>query len=335
MKRSSQKQCIVGVDLGGTKILSVVYDDQFRPLGQAKIKTKAAEGASAVLERVCESVCMALNESNVPLSCVSTIGVGCPGPLDLRQGVVLTAPNLGWRQVPLKRLLEKKLRRPVTLVNDVDAGVYAEYRFGAAQGAHCVLGVFPGTGVGGGCVYRGQLIQGRMRSCMEIGHLIVEPNGRLCGCGQRGCLETVASRLAIAADAAIAVIRGQAPNLKKETGADLSEIRSGALSRAIKAGDTIVKEIVCYAAYRLGVALAGVVNLLGPDVVVLGGGLVEAMEALFLREVRKAIKAHALPALQDDLRIVAARLGDYATVLGAAAWAASVKGDSGASTRLA
>jgi glucokinase len=158
---------------------------------------------------------------------------------------------------------------------------------------------------------------------MEIGHIRVQPEGRLCGCGQRGCLETVASRLAISAEAAAAVFRGEAPALRGLAGTDLAEIKSGVLARAIKAGDLAVETIVRNAARHLGTAVASVVNLLAPDVVVLGGGLVEALPDIVLGEARGAVCGRAMKAFTKDLKILAAELGDNATALGAAALAAA------------
>ncbi|MBU1910016.1 MAG: ROK family protein, partial [Verrucomicrobia bacterium] len=145
----------------------------------------------------------------------------------------------------------------------------------------------------------------------------------LCGCGQRGCLETVASRLAIASEAAMAAHRGEAPHLLDLAGTDVGAMKSGTLAKAIEAGDRGVEQIVRNAAQMLGTALAGVVNLLAPDVLVLGGGLVEAMPALFLGEVRKAVEGKAMKIFTRELKIVVARLGDAATALGAAALAAA------------
>ena len=163
-------------------------------------------------------------------------------------------------------------------MNDVDAGVYGEYRFGVAHNARCVIGVFPGTGIGGGCVYEGR---SHPRTQVFVhgdrAHPGPAPWRRLCGCGRYGCLETEASRLAIAAEAARAAFRGDAPELLKIAGTDLSNIRSGALAQSIKAGDLAVEKITRRAAEMIGLAVGNVCNLLAPDIVVLGGGLVEAL----------------------------------------------------------
>jgi len=155
---------------------------------------------------------------------------------------------------------------------------------------------------------------------MEIGHVQVMPEGPLCGCGRRGCLEAVASRLAIAANAAKAVFRGDAPHLKELAGTDISEIRSSALSEAIKAGDKVVEEIVKEGARHIGVAVAGVVHLLSPDVIILGGGLLEAMHDVFIEQVAKTARKRVMPAYKDTFEVRGSKLGDDAVALGAAAW---------------
>ncbi|HUG93573.1 MAG TPA: ROK family protein, partial [Planctomycetaceae bacterium] len=305
------------------------FDAEFRRLGGKRRKTRGHEGVEAGLDRIVRTILDALKDANIEPPQLAGIGIGCPGPLDLDRGVVLEAPNLGWVNAPVKEHLERKFGCPVVITNDVDAGVYGEYRFGAGQGAHCVVGVFPGTGIGGGCVYEGRILRGRNSSCLEIGHVQVMPEGPLCGCGQQGCLEAVASRLAIAAAAAQAAFRGQAPHLMEIAGSDLANIRSGQLAAAIEAGDTTVEGIVRKAARHIGTAVAGIVHLLAPDIVVLGGGLVEAMPKLYCETVDDAARRFALPSFRNSFEIRPARLGDDAAVLGAAAWARELTGPAG------
>jgi len=317
----SDEKYWLGFDLGGTKMMATVFDAGFKILGSHRVKTKGREGTREVLDRIIETIQESLDDAHIKAQQVGAIGVGCPGPLDLDRGIILEAPNLGWKNVPLKETLEKAFGCSTVIANDVDSGTYGEYRFGAGQKARCLIGVFPGTGIGGACIYEGRIFRGKTSSCMEFGHIQVQPEGRVCGCGQLGCLETVASRLAISAEAAAAAYRGEAPHLLKMAGTDLSSMKSGVLAKAI-AGDVIVERIVRNAAQHLGRAIAGVVNLLAPDVVVLGGGLVEAMADLFLGEVRKTVDARAMKAFTKSLKIVAAQLGDNATVMGSAALAA-------------
>lgn len=320
MADSGNKGHWVGFDLGGTKMLATVFDSSFKPLGKKRRKTRGHEGEKAVVARITQTIREALAECKVEASQLQGIGVGFPGPVDLDKGLILDAANLGWKKVKLADALEKEFSRPVVVVNDVDAGVYAENRFGAAKKARCVLGVFPGTGIGGGLVYDGKIVRGRTSSCMEIGHIPVIANGARCGCGLIGCLETVASRLAISAEVALAAYRGQAPHILATAGTDISNIRSSVLAEAVEAGDTAVERILQRAAAHIGVAVATVVNLLLPDVVVLGGGMVEAMPKLFAVAVAESARAHVLPAYALQFEVRTAELGDNASVMGAAAW---------------
>ncbi len=321
----------VGFDLGGTKMLAIVVDPDFEIIAKVRKKTRSYQGQEAGLQRITAAVQEALSISGIDPEQVAGIGVGSPGPLDPDRGVILDPPNLGWINAPLKKSLEKGLGRPVVITGDVDAGVYGELCFGAAKGAANALGVSPGTGIGGGYVLDGEIVQGRGCSAFEIGHLQVLPDGPLCGCGSRGCLEAVASRLAISSAAAVAAYRGAAPHLLSSVGMDVAEIRSGVLAASVAAGDRAVEEIVRQAARWIGIAVGSVVNLLVPEVVVLGGGLVEAMPQLFLEEVTDQAKTKAMRTYKDKFRVVVAEMGDYSTALGAAAWAQKKLGQAGPS----
>lgn len=311
----------MGFDLGGTKMLTQIYDAQWQVIAKERKRTKPGTGAKGGVDRIIETIHEALKKVEMTPDRLHGIGIGCPGPINMEQGVLLDLPNLGWQAVPLKDRLQAEFGVPVAVLNDVDAGTYAEYRVGAAKGARCAIGVFAGTGIGGGCIYEGEILRGRTTSAFEIGHVQVMSNGPRCGCGQRGCLESVASRLAIAAQCARAAYRGEAPHLLEQAGTDLASIRSGVLSSSIKAGDLIVEEIIREAARYIGIAIANVVNLVSPEVVVLGGGLVEAMPEIFIFHAAKAANKRVMPAYKDSFSVVAAALEDDAGVLGAALWA--------------
>jgi len=311
----------MGFDLGGTKMLAQVYDDNWNVLAKERKRIHPGTGAKGGVDRILETIHDALKKANLTPKDLHGIGIGCPGPIEMSKGLLLALPNLGWQGVPLKERLEESLGCPVAVLNDVDAGIYAEYRKGAGQGARCVIGVFAGTGIGGGCVYQGEILRGSTASCFEIGHIQVMSNGPRCGCGQRGCLESVSSRLAIAAQCARAAYRGDAPHLLEASGTDIAKIRSGALKGSIDAGDEVVDTIIKEAARYIGIAVGSVVNLVSPDVVVLGGGLVEAMPDLFVTQVAKAANKRVMPAYRDQFKVVPAALKDDAGVLGAALWA--------------
>ncbi len=310
----------VGFDLGGTKMLAKVFDDDYRTLGRAKQKTQGAKGVRAGLKRMVETVGAALVDAGVGPGQLAGIGVGCPGPINPSKGEIVEAPNLGWKNVPVEAHLGKAFGVRTVICNDVDAGVYAEYQAGAARGSRCAVGIFPGTGIGAGAVIDGRLLQGSSLSCMELGHipLFPETSGR----GEDGTtLETECSRLKIALEAARAAYRGQAPNLLKACGTDIATMTSGALAKAIEAGDVEIENIVRRAATLLGCGVATVVHLLAPDLIVLGGGLVTAMPKLFLETVRQSAIDRVLGPYKKSFKIVIAELAEDSGAMGAAAWA--------------
>jgi glucokinase len=314
----------IGFDLGGTKMLAQVFDAEFKSVGKRRKRTRGHEGAKSGVDRIIETIRQAMEEGQVRDANLSSIGVGCPGAVDLDKGIIFEAANLGWKNVKLAEILQKEFNCPVVISNDVDAGAYGEFRFGAAKDAKGVLGVFPGTGIGGAFIYQGQILRGKTSSCMEIGHMQVTPNGKLCGCGRFGCLETESSRLSISAQVAAAAYRGEAPYVLSAAGTDLANIRSGILSDAIKNGDKAVEKIIRQAATHLGLAVANVVLLLNPDVVLLGGGLVEALPGMFVEIVGKVANENLMPTYEDTFKVVAAKLGDDATAMGASAWAEAI-----------
>lgn len=311
----------IGFDLGGTKMLSAAFDSELKMLGREKKRTKAHEGHKSVIDRVIESIEKSIDKIELPSKSLKGIGMGVPGTIDLETGVVLEAPNLGWKDVPLRKILSERFECDVVLCNDVDAGLYGEYAQGSARDVHCSVGLFPGTGVGGGCVIDGQLLQGRRRTAMEVGHIQVYSGGPLDGAGNQGTLETISSRLAIAAASAQAVFRGVAPNLQELAGTDLSQIRSGVIANAIKRGDESVEAIVKHATSYLGVMVVTLIHLFAPDRIVLGGGLVEAMPEIIVKGTRKYVQEHVLKSFIGTFEIVEAELGDDAAIIGAAAWA--------------
>lgn len=329
MTKKKADEYWIGFDLGGTKMLAVVYDSQFKPLGRARKKTKGHEGMKAGLNRINAVISEACDSAGIDPKNVSGLGIGCPGPLDLKRKVIREAPNLGWKDVPVGKSIADAFGFEVAVANDVDAGVFGEYQFGAGEKERCVVGIFPGTGIGGGCVYEGKLFRGANCTCMELGHIPVLTNGPLDGAGNRGSLESVASRLSIAGAAAQASYRGQAPKLRAKAGTDISEIRSGALKNSVEAGDEAVQQIVAAAADHLASGVVTIVHLLAPDVIVFGGGLIEAMGDYILPKVEKSARARILPSMRDVFRISEAKLGDDAGVMGAAALARQFVSENG------
>jgi glucokinase len=312
------KRFYVGLDIGGTKLMALVLDEKFHCLGRFRMKTRSKKMGEPLFDRVVECISAAIKESGVNQARLIGIGVGSPGPLDPATGVIIDTPNIGWKNFPLGDKLASRFKTVVAVDNDVNLGVYGEYHFGAARGGRHVFGVFPGTGIGAGILIDGRLYHGASGAAGEIGHVIMDPAGPLCGCGNHGCLESFAGRLPIAGQLAAMVLRDQATSLADDAGSDLREIRSSQIAEAIKDGDRLVEQIVRREASRIGLAVANVVNVLSPDTIVLGGGLVEAMPKLFIEEVTRAIKKFALPFLAKFVKVVSTELGDDAVAMGAA-----------------
>lgn len=306
---------VVGVDIGGTKMLAAVLDYEFKIVAANKIKSKSNKKSEPAEDRIRRVVQGALDESGV--SEIVGIGVGSPGPLDPKTGIIIDTPNLGWKNFPLADVLADHFKVPTVVDNDVNVGTYGEWRFGDVKKAQNVIGIFPGTGIGGGIIIDGKLLHGATGAAGEIGHMTMQVDGPYCGCGKRGCLEAIASRVAVAAEIAALAAREDAPNIKANCGSDLDKIKSGAIARAIAAGDRMVEQVVRRAAFHVGIAVGNLINILSPEAVVLGGGMVEAMEDIYLEEVGRAVKQHAMPFLRKNVKITAAKLGDHAVVMGA------------------
>lgn len=302
-------------------MLTIAYDKDWKAIARRRRKTRGREGSDSGIQRIGSTIQRLLDENEISADRIAGIGIGCPGPIDLDEGRILTTPNLGWDDVEIRRYLKDRFDCPVVVINDVDAGVFGEYKFGSAKNSRCAVGIFPGTGVGGGCVYEGRILHGAGISCMEIGHTRISSSSRASGYKLPGTVEAEASRLTIAAEAAKAAHRGDAPSLFKKAGTDLAEIRSGALADSIANGDKVIRGLVEDAAEAIGLAVVNVVHLLAPDKIILGGGLVEAMEDLIVGTVRKTARNNVMSVYKDRFEVVAAKLGDDAGVLGAAAWA--------------
>ena len=309
---------VVGVDLGGTKILAAAVGDGSRILGRAKRPTPADAGGPAILAAILATVDQALYEARVGRDAVAVIGIGSPGPLDPVAGVIPFSSNLNVRNWALGPDLSAATGRPVLLQNDVRAGGYGEYRLGAGRGHKNVLAAFVGTGVGGCLILDGHVLEGATGNAGEIGHIVVKPGGPRCGCGRRGCLEALSSRTAIARRVGKAARKGLSSALAAKVDRKSGKLKSGDLAAAMLANDPVAVQEVQRAARYLGLGLGGLINLLGPDVVVVGGGVTAAIGEPFLDLVRAAAREQVLVDPEGRIAIKSAALGDDAGVLGAA-----------------
>lgn len=317
----------VGVDFGGTKVLASVVDlRNGKILGSAKKRTDQNDSPKQLGERLFGTIDEAMKDAgSSKKKQIAGIGVGIAGQVDSKNGVLLGAPNLSQATVnlPLADMLKKRYGVPAILLNDVQIAAIGESAFGAGKGADDFLCVFVGTGVGGALVRDGEVIRGASGSAGEIGHLVIDANGRLCGCGGRGHLEAYASRTAITQAIIGELKRGRSSVLSKLV-PDLQDdapggtaLRSGILAKAVDEGDDLCIDAIRDAAYYLGLGLASAINLLNPPLIILGGGVVESVSMLFDLTAKRA-RQEALATPGSAVEIVRAKLGDNSGVVGAA-----------------
>ena len=314
----SKTEYLMGVDVGGTKIYAGVFDSSLECLGTARVSTKAQRGPDAVIERIARCVMDAADECDLSLKQIKGIGIGAPGAVDPDSGKVIFAPNLDWKDVPLKKELEKQLDTSVFLENDCNnctLGVYAKELKSKPRN---VVGVFLGTGIGGGLILNGELFSGFNHTAGEVGHMVLEVNGPKCSCGNNGCFEALASRTAIFRKIQTAVKDGQKTMLTDMLGPNLEDLRSGDLRKAIRRGDKFVDRVVEEAAEYTGIAVANLINLFSPEVVVLGGGIIEALADEMMAIIIETAMDYAMTGTTKGVEILASKLGDNAGIVGGA-----------------
>ncbi len=312
----------IGVDLGGTKILSAVVDAQGQVIGQAKKSTHAEKGPAAVIKRIEKAMDEAAEAAGIQKDHIEAIGVGAPGVVDSDKGIVVQLTNLpGWHNVPLAKMLQAWRAVPVMVSNDVRVAAVGEHRVGAGQGVHSMVAVFVGTGIGGGIILNNQLWTGWRASAGEVGHMIVLADGPYAvGSGVRGSIEALASRSAIERELRAGLAAGRRsilPELLKEK--DSGAITSGILAKAVSRNDPLTIEVLRRAAYYLGLHASALINAFDPEMLIYGGGVIEALGDWLLPQICEVARQHAINKVNlDQVKVVSAKLGDQAGVIGAA-----------------
>jgi len=314
---------VVGVDIGGTNIVvGTVAEDGSVVHGLRSAPTQSEEGPQAVLGRIARQVQSSMAEAErvagIRREMIVGVGIGSPGPLDREKGLVLLTPNLGWTNLPLRDLVSEAVGLPATLDNDANCAIYGEWWVGAARGSRYVVGLTIGTGIGGGIVIDGQIYHGASDVAGEIGHTTIDSTGRLCKCGNYGCLEAYASGPAIAARAAEGIVAGVDTRLPEYVGGDLSKITAQTVYQAAHANDEFALEVVRDTAKFLGAGVGNLVNIFNPEVVVIAGGVTMAGDRLFV-PLKAEVKRRAFKPAVERCRIVPGELPGTAGVVGAVA----------------
>lgn len=311
------KKYSIGIDLGGTKILiGLVEKESGKVVSHIKKKTKKEKGPENIVRKMVEGVEELLEESGKSFTEISSIGIGSAGQIDRKNGIIIGAPNLDCYNLNLKEILQNKFNIPVFVGNDVEVATIGEQKFGAGKGCADFVCVFVGTGIGSAIVKNGHIIYGATGTAGELGHIIVDLNGRHCACGAHGCLEAYASRSAIETRIEGALKKGRKSCISEylEEG---KAITSSMIRKSIEREDELVTQCVSEASEYLSGGLASVINLINPELIILGGGLIEAVDYFYKQTIKKA-KSKSLPVPAEKIRFSKTILGDYSGVIGAA-----------------
>jgi glucokinase len=319
---------VIGCDLGGTNLRAGIVDTQTGEVTHLlSVPTLAREGHDAVISRMVGLFQAVIRHSGISKSGISGIGIGIPGVLDPDKGLVLFLPNLhdGWINVPLSNIISASIGLPVYLINDVRSITLGEWKFGAGKGATSIICFAVGTGIGGGVVVNNNLVMGFNGTAGELGHTMIDPNGPQCGCGNHGCLEAYASGPAIAAMGIKAVKQGRTTLIGEMVAYDLNKITPQIIAEAANNGDLIAKEIYEHVGKLIGIAAVNVSLAIGPQRIVIAGGVSSAGE-LLLAPIRRTIQERIFVMPKEQMKVVPAELGDQSGILGSAIWT-QIKGN--------
>lgn len=306
----------IGIDLGGTKILTGLVDKETgRVEYYNKHKTRSENGSDDVINKIIKAIAELLDTCKLDISQISSIGIGAPGQVDREKGILVNAPNLNCANINLKAILERQFFIPTFIGNDVGIATVGEMKFGAGVGFNNLVCIFVGTGIGSGIAKDGKMYYGASGTAGEIGHIIVDAGGRPCGCGGNGCLEAYASRTAIEHRIVGALKKGR-ESVITEYMKEGRQISSGMIKKALEQNDELITQSLFEASDYLSNGLATIINFYNPELIILGGGLIDAIDIFYERTVKKA-RAKALPIPSRIIEFKKAKLGDFSGVIGA------------------
>ena len=303
------------LDVGGTKVLGVIFNEKDEIIYRLKKRSKSGgEGAADVEKVIIDVVEEMIKESGINRKKINAIASCAPGVIDQDSGVVLFTPNLPWRNYDLAGAMRKKFGVPFYVGNDVNLGVLGEFKYGAAKGYKNIVGFFVGTGMGGGLILDGKLFTGNQFKAAEYGHMILDPEGPLCNCGQRGCLEAFSSKQGMSAYIRQQVARGRETLMADAVTEGV--FRSKRLKKALAANDAVAMEAVDRACHYLAIATGNMINTISPDLVLYGGGVIEAVGDIFLEKVLREVDRYCMTAIRPTVDIKIAALGDDSILYG-------------------
>lgn len=310
------KKYSIGIDLGGTKILTgLIEKESGKVICHVKKKTRKEKGPENIVRKIVDGIQELLEESKKNLTEISSIGIGSAGQIDRKNGIIVGAPNLDCYNFHIKQILENKFNIPVFVGNDLEVATIGEQKFGAGKGCEDFVCVFVGTGIGSAIVKNNHIIYGATGTAGELGHMIVDLNGRPCACGAHGCLEAYASRTAIETRIEGALKKGR-KSVITEYLEEGKSITSSMIRKSIEREDELVTQCVAEASEYLSGGLASIINFINPELIILGGGLIEAVDYFYQNTIKKA-KSKSLPVPAEKIQFKKASLGDYSGVIGA------------------
>jgi glucokinase len=312
---------ILGVDLGGTKILTAVTNSQGKILSRDHSITPASKGHEAVIESILDSSHRVLEQANVAISELTAVGIGAPGLVNPETGIIFTSPNLPrWQDVPLRDIVQERLGKKTFVINDANAAALGEFYFGAARGARNFIYITLSTGIGGGIIIDGKIYSGAIGAAGEVGHMTIDDDGPICNCGNRGCWEMLASGTALAREARQQIKEGVRTSILEYAEGDVEKVTAQVVHSAAEQGDSLAKELIARTGYYVGVGLANLINIFNPELIVIGGGLSNIGDML-LEPAFKVAGERAYKEAFQAVRFASAELGRNSGVLGAAAFA--------------
>ena len=306
------------LDVGGTKVLGAIFNEKDEIIYRLKKRSKGGGSGSADVEKVIVDVVEEMiTESGIDRSRLQAIASCAPGVIDQDRGIILFTPNLPWRDYDMASVMRERFGVPFYVGNDVNLGVLGEYHFGAGRGYRNIVGFFVGTGMGGGLILNGSLYTGHQFKAAEYGHMILDPKGPKCNCGQRGCLEAFSSKQGMSAYIRKQVSRGRGSLLAKAVQEGV--FKSKKLKKALLAGDAVAMEAVDRACHYLAVATGSLINIFSPDLVLYGGGVVEAVGDTFLEKILREVDDYCMAEIRSTVELKNASLGDDSVLYGALA----------------